>query len=53
MNIEKVQGTHNAKCNYAYSRADLCVLCGKELGTVCYRGKVVCEDCIDLIKTLY
>jgi hypothetical protein len=30
-----------------------CALCGKDMGAVYFKGKLVCEDCIGMVKQLY
>lgn len=30
-----------------------CVFCGNNEGTFDFKGKVVCEDCLDYVKDLY
>jgi len=36
--------------SYNGTFASSCVLCGNDLGKVHFKGKMVCEDCLDFMK---
>jgi hypothetical protein len=36
-----------------YAESPACTLCGSKDETVHFKGKAVCEDCLDLVKELY
>jgi hypothetical protein len=37
---------------YPNGAGSACVLCGSEAGALYFKGKIVCEECHDLIKNL-
>jgi hypothetical protein len=38
---------------YPSGIASICALCGSDLGSVHFKGKLVCEECLDMVKELY
>jgi transposase len=38
---------------YPNMEADTCAICGDIIGNLAFRGKLVCEDCQNLIKAVF
>jgi len=38
---------------YPNDAVSVCALCGSDLGSVYFKGKLVCEECLDIVKELY
>jgi hypothetical protein len=38
---------------YPTDAANVCALCGSDLGSVYFKGRLVCEECLDIIKEMY
>jgi hypothetical protein len=38
---------------YPQASISTCALCGGAVGTVNFKGKLVCEDCCEVVKDLY
>jgi hypothetical protein len=38
---------------YPNEAMSICALCGSDVGSVHFKGRIVCEECLDLIKEMY
>jgi transposase len=38
---------------YPVMETNTCAICGEVIGNLHFRGKMVCEDCRDLIKAVF
>ncbi|MDR1496784.1 MAG: hypothetical protein LBS67_07715 [Clostridiales Family XIII bacterium] len=38
---------------YPNQTVGVCALCGSDVGSVHFKGRIVCEECLDIIKELY
>jgi hypothetical protein len=38
---------------YPNDAVGACVLCGNDRGAVHFKGRIVCEECIDIVKKMY
>jgi hypothetical protein len=38
---------------YPSDLVGICALCGNDTGAVHFKGRVVCEECLDIVKEMY
>jgi reverse gyrase len=38
---------------YPNEAISACALCGGDVGTVYFKNKLICEECLNLVKELY
>ncbi|MDR2163779.1 MAG: hypothetical protein LBO70_07580 [Clostridiales Family XIII bacterium] len=38
---------------YPNDAVGVCALCGSDVGSIHFKGRIVCEECLDIIKDMY
>jgi hypothetical protein len=52
MNYTKEKAANHTRY-YPSDTASACALCGGGQGSVYFKGRLICEECIDIVKGLY
>jgi hypothetical protein len=48
----EISATHQIR-HYPNDAINVCVLCGNDLGSIYFRGKLICEECLDVIREMH